>query len=151
MTKAAAKAALKRLDDFIGEWKLDASFPGAPPGRAVFEWILGGQFLIQRSEAPDPAPDGLAIVSVDPDRGTYIQHYFDSRGVVRLYSMTLRNGAWTLMRTKPDFTPLEFSQRFRGKFSQDRKTIKGVWETSSDGKRWKRDFDLTYRKVKRPT
>ena len=148
MTKAAVRAALKRLEPFIGEWMLEASFPGSPPGHAIFEWALGGQFLIQRSEAPDPAPDGLAIVSVNPERGTYTQHYFDSRGVVRLYSMTLSHGAWQLLRTKPDFTALDFSQRFRGRFSKDRRTIKGAWETSSDGKRWKHDFDLTYRKVK---
>ena len=64
--------------------------------------------------------------------------------------MTLSNRTWKVLRVKPDFTPLDFSQRFRGKFSGDGKTIKGVWETSSDGKRWKRDFDLTYTKVNRP-
>jgi hypothetical protein len=148
MTKAAARAALKRLEAFIGEWTLEASFPGSPPGRVAFEWALGGQLLVQRTGAPDPAPDSLAIISVDPDRGTYTQHYFDTRGVVRLYAMTLSNGAWQLLRTKPDFTPLDFSQRFRGRFSRDRRMIKGAWETSGDGKRWKHDFDLIYRKVK---
>jgi hypothetical protein len=114
----------------------------------AFEWALGGQLLVQRTGAPDPAPDSLAIISVDPYRGTYTQHYFDTRGVVRLYAMTLSNGAWQLLRTKPDFTPLDFSQRFRGRFSRDRRMIKGAWETSGDGKQWKHDFDLIYRKVK---
>jgi hypothetical protein len=149
MTRAAAKAALKRLDVFIGEWTLEASFPGAPPGRAVFEWTLGGQFLVQRTQAPDPAPDNLAIISVNPDRGTYTQHYFDTRGVARVYEMKLTRGAWTLLRVKPDFSPLNFSQRFKGKFSADGNVISGMWETSSDGKTWKRDFDLTYRRLKR--
>jgi hypothetical protein len=53
---------------------------------------------VQRSEAPDPAPDSLAVVSVDPKAGAYTQHYFDSRGVVRLYAMTLNGGTWTLTR-----------------------------------------------------
>jgi hypothetical protein len=38
---------------FIGEWTMEASFPVASPtgivGRTVFEWVLGGQFLVQRS------------------------------------------------------------------------------------------------------
>ena len=69
MTKTAATAALKRLDAFIGEWTLEASFPGAPPGHAVFEWVLGRQFLVERSEAPDPAPDGMSIVTSIPSAG----------------------------------------------------------------------------------
>ena len=149
MTKAAARAALKRLGAFIGEWEVKASFPGSPPGHAVFEWILDGQFLVQRTQAPDPAPDSVAIVSVNPDRGTYTQHYFDSRGVVRVYEMKFTGGAWTLLRVKPDFTPLDFHQRFKGRFSANGRVISGMWQTSDDGKRWKRDFDLTYRKVKR--
>ena len=89
-----------------------ASFPGAPPGRAVFEWTLDKAFLTQRTEAPDPAPDSLAIVTVDPRNGAYTQHYFDSRGVVRLYGMTLIRNIWTLTRDSPDFSPLDFHQRF---------------------------------------
>jgi hypothetical protein len=149
MSKAARNAALKRLDRFIGEWRVDASFPGSAPGRATFEWSLEKQFLIQHTTAPRPAPDSIAIVSVDLDTGLYTQHYFDSRGVVRVYAMSLSRGVWVLSRTKPDFTPLDFSQRFIGKFSRDGKTIGGTWETK-DGARWKRDFDLTYtrRRVK---
>jgi hypothetical protein len=146
----AAKAALKRLDAFIGEWVVTASFPGSAPGHAEFEWTLGGQYVVQRTEAPDPAPDSLAIISVDPNSGKYTQHYFDTRGVVRVYAMRFKAGAWELSRKSPDFSPLDFSQRFKGRFSRDKKVIKGTWETSSDGKRWKRDFDLTYKKVKQP-
>jgi hypothetical protein len=144
----ASQAALKRLDAFIGKWVIEASFPGSPPGHASFERVLDGQFLIQRTEAPDPAPDSIAIVSVDPKSGKYTQHYFDTRGVVRVYAMRFMAGEWTLLRKSPDFSPLDFSQRFKGRFSRDKSVIAGTWETSADGKRWKRDFDLTYRKVK---
>jgi hypothetical protein len=145
MNQRARAAALKRLDAFIGEWRVDASFPGAPPGRSVFEWALNGQYLVQRSDAPDPAPDSLVVVSVDPKTGAYTQHYFDSRGVVRLYAMTLNRGTWTLTRESPDFSPLDFNQRFIGKFSRDGKTIKGSWETSKKrGSTWVNDFDLVF-------
>ena len=148
MNQRARAAALKRLDAFIGEWRVDASFPGSPPGRTVFEWALDGQYLIQRSESPHPAPDGLEVVSVDPKSGAYTQHYFDSRGVTRVYAMTFNRGTWTLTRESADFSPLDFNQRFVGKFSRDGKTIKGAWETRSKrSSRWVKDFDLVFTKV----
>jgi len=92
----AQAEALARLEAFIGDWSVQAEFIDdelAPPGadgrapevRSRFEWALDGQFLLQHTEVPIPgAPDSLAIVAVDPQTGGYTQHYFDSRGVVRL-------------------------------------------------------------------
>jgi hypothetical protein len=113
--------ALARLDVFIGEWVVEARFP--------------------------EAPDSLSIVSADLETGAYVQHYYDSRGVVRLYAMTLADGVWTLTRESPDFTPLEFRQRFTGRFSQDGNTITGAWEKRFDGGEWEHDFALTYRRA----
>lgn len=148
MHQAADNPALKRLEPFVGEWNLEASFPNAPVGRAVFEWILDGRFLVERSEVPVPeAPDGFCLVSPDADGGGYTQHYFDSRGVVRLYAMTFEDGLWTLTREKADFSPLSFSQRYTGRFSDEGNVITGSWETSDDGSTWERDFDLNYTRV----
>jgi hypothetical protein len=153
MTQTARKAALQRLDAFVGEWGLGLghAIPPPPNGgpRSVFEWALDGQFLVQRSEVPDPAPSGLCIVAYEPNTDAYTQHYFDSRGVVRLYAMTFRDGIWTLSRESPDFTPLDFSQRFTGTFSADGNTILGTWEITGNGSGWKKDFDLIYSRVKR--
>jgi hypothetical protein len=150
--------ALARLDVFVGEWVLEARFPGGQPApsaseegpqvRSRFEWALDGQFLLQRTEVPVPqAPDSLTIVSVDPKTGAYTQHYYDSRGVVRLYAMSLADGVWTLKRESPDFTPLDFRQRFTGTFSDDQNTITGAWESSLDGTAWEHDFALIYRRT----
>jgi hypothetical protein len=151
--------ALARLDVFVGEWVVQARFPGGEPApsigaeegpqaRSRFEWALDGRFLLQRTEAPVPqAPDSLAIVSVDPETGEYTQHYYDSRGVVRLYAMSLADGVWTLTRESPDFSPLDFGQRFTGTFSQDRNTISGAWEKRIGGAGWEHDFALTYRRA----
>jgi hypothetical protein len=151
--------ALARLDVFIGDWVLEARFPGsqpAPPSarpegpqvRSRFEWALDRQFLLQRTEVPVLAiPDSLTIVSVNPETGAYTQHYYDSRGVVRLYAMTLADGVWTLTRESPDFSPLDFRQRFAGTLSQDGNTITGAWEKSFDGATWEHDFDLIYRRA----
>ena len=46
-----------------------------------------------------------------------------------------------------DFSPLDFSQRFTGTFSEDGKTIEGRWEISHDGETWETDFDMTYTKI----
>ncbi|MET7704163.1 hypothetical protein [Streptomyces sp. NPDC005485] len=152
--------ALARLDVFVGEWSVEARFPGNPPApsgttgdgprvRSRFEWTLDGQFLLQRTEIPVPeAPDSLTLVGTDLETGAYTQHYYDSRGVARLYAMTLTDDVWTLTRESPDFTPLAFRQRFVGTFSQDSHTITGAWETGDlDGGPWQHDFALIYRKV----
>jgi hypothetical protein len=53
--------------------------------------------------------------------------------------MKLTRTTWTLERKAP-----RFSQRFVGRFARNRRTIRGAWEKSSDGRRWEHDFDLTY-------
>jgi hypothetical protein len=94
------------------------------------------------------APDGIAIIGADPEReGSFLQHYFDSRGVARVYKMSLGDGLWKLWRDSPDFSPLDFSQRYTGTFTDEDRTISGSWETCHDGTTWEHDFDLTYTKV----
>jgi hypothetical protein len=146
-------ARLQRLEPFVGEWRIEApAFPLAPQladaARSTFEWTLGGAFLLQRASVPVPeAPDGLTVIG--PDEGVgYTQHYFDSRGIARLYAMTFDGRDWTLERHGPDFSPLPFHQRWLGTFSADGNTIEGRWETSPDGRDWELDFELAYRQVK---
>ncbi|WP_449351580.1 hypothetical protein [Streptomyces shaanxiensis] len=149
MGAAEREEALRRLDGLVGEWVVEAEFPGqeAGSGRSVFGWELGGRFLVQRTLAPDPAPDSMAIVSVEPETGAYTQHYFDSRGVVRLYAMTFDGEVWQLLREEEDFSPLSFRQRFTGRLSADGHSIHGVWEQSKAASaEWETDFALTYRR-----
>jgi hypothetical protein len=137
--------ALAALDVFVGEWAVEVQVPGSPTGRVVFAWALNGQYLLQHSSAPDPVPDSLALIGLGDDTDPYLQHYFDSRGVTRLYRMGLAGGGWTLRRTDPDFSPLDFWQRFAGTFSADNNRIDGHWEQSHDGgATWEVDFRLTY-------
>ncbi len=141
-------AALARLEPLLGAWTQEASIAPGATGHAVFEWTLDGAFLLERSEAPDPAPNGLILVDPNADDDGYTQHYFDSRGVVRVYAMTFGDGTWTLERTTPDFTPLSFAQRFLGTFSADANTIDSRWESSQDGgATWELDFELTFRRA----
>lgn len=153
MSGSARAEALARLDVLVGEWTVHAVFPGdgpsVPPGRSVFAWTLNGRFLTQRTEIPLPeAPDSLSIVSLSADGEGYVQHYFDSRGVTRLYMMTLTDGTWSLLREQADTSPLDFRQRFTGVLSEDKDTIAGTWEKAFDGSGWEHDFTLTYRRVR---
>ena len=117
-------------------------------GQTVFAWLPGQQFLSQRWEVLHPdAPDGIAIIGLTDRSGAFVQHYFDSRGVARVYAMTLAKGVWRLLRATPDFSPLDFSQRFTGTIAEAGSIIHGRWETSRDGSTWAHDFELTYRRL----
>jgi len=76
-----------------------------------------------------------------------LQHYFDQRGVARVYEMSLEDRVWTLERTKQDFSPCEFAQRFTGTLSTDGTRIDGTWEIARDKRTWEKDFDLNYVRV----
>jgi hypothetical protein len=143
---------LERLAAFLGEWRLEApAFPLPPElahtARTTFEWTLDAAFLLQQAVVPVPqAPSGLCVIGPDADDG-YTQHYFDSRGIARLYTMTFDGRDWTLERHTPDFSPLNFHQRWLGTFSADGDTIEGRWETSPDGRQWEVDFELAYHRL----
>ncbi|MCC6178458.1 MAG: hypothetical protein IT305_24395 [Chloroflexi bacterium] len=88
------------------------------------------------------SPGGIAIIGTNASGDGYAQHYFDSRSVARVYEMDVKDGVWSLWREGSDF-----SQRFRGTFSDDGRTITADWERSDDGSTWQHDFQMTYRKV----
>ena len=70
-----------------------------------------------------------------------------SRGVARLYAMTLADGVWTLSRESPDFMPLDFRQRYTGTFSADGNVISGAWEIGLADGGLRHDFDLSYHRA----
>jgi len=132
------------LRDLVGEWELTTDLPGGADvrGRVVFETM--GEVLVQRTTVPvPPVPDSYGLVVTSGD-GRCVQHYFDARGVARLYQMTFDGRTWTLERTEPDFSPLHFCQRFTATVSDDGSAITGEWQTSADGQQWQRDFGITY-------
>jgi hypothetical protein len=148
----ADHSVMERLAVFLGEWQVQAVFDGASVeegrGTAVFEWMSGSRLMIERTETAHPAaPDTFAVLAENPDHpGEFVQHYFDSRGVVRLYDMTFDGVVWTLARTRPDFSPLDFKQRYVGTFSADGDTIDGRWEICEQHDDWRVDFPLTHRR-----
>lgn len=138
---------IQDLEVFVGVWELQVDLPGADDVRGRVHIESMGNLLVERTYIPVPeAPDSCCVIMSNEDGG-FLQHYFDSRGVARRYEMTFDGRNWTLERTKPDLTPLDFCQRYVGAFSEDLTTIDGEWQSSPDGNDWTRDFRLTYRRV----
>jgi hypothetical protein len=139
----AAQLALMRA--LTGSWTTDGSHPLLPGaalrGRATFEWLDGGQFLIWRSQYEHPEiPDAISVVGVISDRLS--MHYFDTRGVHRVYSVAMGAGTWRFWRDDPGF-----AQRFTGTFDEAGDTITGRGQLSRDGVTWEDDLALTYRRT----
>jgi hypothetical protein len=141
-----------RLDVLVGEWQMDAHW--LVGGRARFEWIEDGAFLVQHANAELPADpaEGLVenwpfpittIIGLDDASETFAYVYTDARGVSRVYDMTLDEREWKISgRRKPDLF-----QRFLGRVSDDGQTIDSRWEQSPDGTNWELDFEMKYSKV----
>lgn len=143
MTKSDTEA-VRELDPLVGEWSMGSPDFQGPSGRTTFEWLQGGRYLIQRWEIPVPeAPDGIAVIGADGENGEILQHYFDSRGISRVYQLSISDGVLRIWRDEPGFF-----QRFTGIFSSDGDAINGLWEMSEDGFQWRTDFRLDYTRAK---
>lgn len=147
---------LRRLEAFVGEWRTDVSIRSrrVAGGRTMFRWLDGESFLAEHQEAgevTEDAPEGWAthaptsadwLTGLDDSASTFTRLYADSRGVYRVYQMTLEDGHWEIWREAPGF-----HQRFTGDFQDDGRKIVGRWEASEDGSTWEYDFDLRYSKI----
>jgi hypothetical protein len=142
MSNQAPSTSDARLEPLVGVWDVQGAHPVDPSmvirGRTVFEWLDGGRFLVERWTVEHPDfPNGIAILG-EGETGL-AQHYFDSRGVARVYEMSVSDDGWELRRESPGF-----SQRFIGTFRDGGATIAGRWEKCTDGSNWELDFHLTY-------
>lgn len=129
----------------IGTWRTEATHRLLPGddirGRATFEWLDDQQFLLVRWHYDHPKiPDALAIIGNIDDEPT--MHYFDVRGVHKVFEVGMTPGTWWFRNQAPGF-----SQRYTGTFSDDGNTIEGVNELSTDGSTWEADAPVTYRRV----
>ena len=68
-------------------------------------------------------------------------HYFDSRGVFRVFDVSFRDGVWRIWRDAP-----QFSQRFAGVLSANGDVIDGRWDLRRDDVNWNEDLKATYRR-----
>jgi hypothetical protein len=154
--------ALEPLNRLVGTWTTDATHPELPGivvrGTAVIEWLEGERFLIHRAGTDHPDfPDAISIIGItERDRvsdapgdesaaateSRLCMHYFDSRGVFRVYEVSIDDRAWRLWRDAPGF-----SQRFTGTFADGGDTIIGRWQLCRDDTHWHDDLQITYRRA----
>ena len=144
---------MKDFEPLIGEWHGEGSIPIEPPMSisvlATIERL--GEFIVFRSKGePAEVPDNISIIGGAPDGEPQPMHYFDDRGVERLYLTTIEASTWTIWRAPgEDWNGPHgpgFNQRFIGEISADGRTIVGRWERGMGdaGERWEVDFPMTY-------
>ena len=147
---------MKDFEPLIGEWHGQGELPIEPPLKLSTETTIErlGEFVVIRSVAePAELPDNISIVGGAPDGEPQPMHYFDSRGVKRLFLMSLYGSAWTIWRAPgedwngPDGPG--FNQRYVGEISADGRSITGRWERGlgKAGDEWELDFPLDYVRV----
>jgi len=157
--RSTTDPALKPLERLLGDWTTEATHPavsGVLRGSVHVEWLDGARFLSHRSKSDHPDfPDSTSIIgfterdrvddehSALPAGTTLGMHYFDSRGVFRLYRVNFDKDTWIIWRDSPGF-----SQRFTGIITDDGDTITGKWQLQRDDLRWEDDLEITYRRAR---
>jgi hypothetical protein len=151
----------ERFGRLVGTWTTEATHPAFPGGvvhgTVVVEWLEGERFLIHRATTDHPDfPDSISIIGftdrdrvgaageTDPDTGSASQltmHYFDSRGVFRVYDVRIDDTSWRISREAPGF-----SQRYTGTFTDGGDAIVGGWQLRRDDVHWEDDLQITYRR-----
>lgn len=153
--------ALRSLGRIVGTWRTEATHPAMPGvvvhGTVDAEWLEGERFLIHRARSDHPDfPDSISIIGFTghdrvhaatgavpaDDREEQLRmHYFDSRGVSRVYEVGIDETSWRIWRDAPGL-----SQRFTGRWADGGDTIVGLWQMNERGE-WKDDLAITYRRT----
>ena len=92
----------------VGRWTTEATHPAVPgtiiAGSSQFEWLDGEQFLIYRTHYDHPDfPDAISIIG---DTDGLQMHYFDTRGVYRLFELTVSEEGWAIARLATGYVRL---------------------------------------------
>jgi hypothetical protein len=142
---------LDALEPFIGAWNVEArhvAFPNAViRGHSVFEWWGDRAFLMYRSTFDHPDfPDSISVIGATRPDGGLAQHYFDTRGVNRLFDMTFERGVWTASRKAVGAN--DFDQRLHATFGAGGNTITGEFERTEPGRHeMKHDMSVIYTRM----
>lgn len=153
---------LAPFNRLVGPWTTEATHPMMPGvvvrGTVVVEWLDGQRFLSHRAGTDHPDfPNALSIIGdMSHDRvdesthalppvtaGGLRLHYFDSRGVFRVFETSIADDAWKYWNKAQGF-----SQRFTGTFVDGGDTIVGQTQLRRGDGQWKDDLAITYRRKK---
>jgi hypothetical protein len=141
------------FEPLIGEWHGEGAIPLDPPvpiSEEVEIERLGELIVFRTVGEPAEMPDSLSVIGGAPHGESQPMHYFDSRGVKRLYLTVLEGSTWRIWRAPgEDWNGPQgpgFDQRFIGEISADGRTIEGRWErgTGNAADPWEIDFPITF-------
>lgn len=132
----------------VGNWTTEATHPEVPGivvhGTTSVEWLEGERFLILRARSDHPDfPDSISVLG---DTNGLRMHYFDSRGVHRIFQLTVNDEGWEIARSVPASSP-DFSQRLPIKFADEDNPMNGTSQISYDNETWNDDLAITYRRI----
>ncbi len=147
MTTEMANPALAEVAFLVGDWGMALSGASFLPDkdqvvhrRVEIRPTEEGSLLAMRQGVQPPNPPAATwIIGRDESLDGYTILYTDSRGVSRVYQMTLSNRQWRIWRENP-----EFSQRFEATISADHDQIVGRWEKRTPSGEWEHDFNVSY-------
>jgi hypothetical protein len=127
-------------DRLLGTWEFTmhhAELSEPITGRQRYERVLDGAFVLQRWAYDHPDfPDAMALLSDER------YHYFDVRGITRVFELTIDDAGWSMIRLDADFSQ-RTTARFRGPDGME-----ATGERSHDhGATWQPDFTMTFRRV----
>ena len=130
---------MSALDRLVGTWEFTMQHSAVPDpvtGRQRYERVLEGAFVLLhwRYDHPD-FPDAMALLSDDR------YHYFDVRGVVRVFDLEIDADGWSIVRLDKGFSQ-RASTSFHGPDAME-----GHGETSDDlGTTWQPDYTMSWRR-----
>ena len=125
------------LERLIGTWAFTmrhVAVSEAITGSQAYETVLDGAFLQQRWHYDHPEfPDAISLLSP-----THM-HYFDVRGITRVFELKSDETGWSIVRLDADF-----GQRMSFRF-EDAGRMTGAGELSHDeGTTWVPDFTMEW-------
>jgi hypothetical protein len=143
---------MKDFEPLIGEWHGEGAMAEPPLQMSVDAKIERlGEFIVFRSVGtPTELPDSVSIIGGASDGEPQPMHYFDARGVKRLYMTAIEGSTWKIWLAPGEDSDGPhgpgFNQRFIGEISPDGKTIDGRWERGigDAGDDWEIDFPMHY-------
>jgi hypothetical protein len=122
---------LKGLDRLVGTWEVS----GGAQGKATYEWMEGGFFLVQRVDLEQygQSVKGIEIIGHERPFGAepsqdIKSRFYDNTGNTLDYVYELEGDTLTIWggeRGSPAF--------FKGTFSDDGDTVSGGWVYPDDG------------------
>ncbi len=137
-----------QFDFWIGRWDVFDTQTGKPAGKSLIEGLYRGCVL--RENWQDEQLVGGSLNVYDRTDGKWHQMWTDSTGGDRHFTGGLENGKMVMISSFPSTRSPGTMVLYRMIFTPNKDgTVRQYSDLSSDqGKTWKTNYDLTYRRAR---